>query len=193
MQKKTKWILATTNFMSIAAFILSIFVLINSSTKTNVDHLAFLIGVLAIITTVLIGWQIFTLIDLKTYQSNFRDLSNDSYDEICRIKGFSHLSYAHSNIAWLTPATKEKWFFEYITNSISALSYFSKANEYNTCWLIVSELIDNIKNGDKSFSQEFKKRKNEWILSLNEVENIAQIRDYKKLVETINEFEHDDC
>lgn len=187
MEQKQKIILLLSGIASAIALVLSIISLVISN-KADVNSVAILIGVLAIIITVLIGWQVFVLIDLKMNQNDYRSLSKEVQSKIYNIKGYASLGYANMNIAWLTPETHEKWFFEYVTHSILALSYFSKIEDYTTCWSIVNDLIHNIRTGDGMFYKGFCDKNNEWIMMLNDVENTSYISNFKDLVVTINKF-----
>ncbi len=174
-------------FISLVALVLAIIsVLWNKSENEIVNYLGITMGILSLLVTVLIGWQIFVLMDLKNYHSAFKDLSKrvDYNDNLTR--GYASLGYAHTNIGWLTEAKKEEWFVEYIRHSLLALSFFSKAEDYKTCWAIVNELTENINKADAIYYNGFKDNKKEWIDSIGDVNSSARIENFKDLVKIIS-------
>lgn len=152
------------------------------------NGLALIVGILALLVTVLIGWQLYLIIDLKSYNEKFNALSANLNNEILRVKGFSALVSARINIAWVTPATRENWFLDYMRYSFEAIIYFSKVKEYNTCWTIVDDLITNIKDGDPSFYNCVKTHKDEWLRSVIDVNNPSRINNFNDLVNLISKF-----
>ncbi|MDO5395803.1 MAG: hypothetical protein Q4F07_07555 [Bacteroidales bacterium] len=175
--------------LSIAAIIVSIV----AASRTlheylKVDILSLLVGIMAVLVTVLIGWQIFVLIDIKNYDSKFSKLEEQFNKSDFEIRGYSSLGYAHTNIAWLTKAKRGDWFIEYMRHSLLALSYFSKSGNVKTCWVIIDELIANIDNGDPEYYNIVKNNKQEWLLSLNDINCPDKISNFKDLIKLIYSF-----
>ncbi len=178
---------------SLVLSIVSIIISIVAASRTlheylRVDVISLLLGIISALATVLIGWQIFVLIDIRNYDSKFSKLEKQFHKSDFEIRGYSSLGYAHTNIAWLTEANREDWYIEYVRHSILALSCFSKSGNIKTCWAIVNELIANIENGNPEYYNSFKNNKQEWLLSLNDIEHPEKISNFKDLIELISAF-----
>ena len=148
----------------------------------------FLVGLLAVIVAILIGWQLSVLIDLKGYNEKFDAFSSKIQNEINRAKGYSELGYALTNISWITKATKEEWFIEYMRSSLSALVHFSTSGDYKNCWVIINQLINNIDGGDPAFYNKVKSLKEEWLQTLVEVKDKSKIDNFHDLISLISKF-----
>lgn len=180
-------------YCSVVLSIVAIIVSIVTASRTlheylRVDMLSLLVGIMAVLVTVLIGWQIFVLIDIRSYDSKFSNLEDQFHKSDFEIRGYSSLGYAHTNIAWLTETTRETWFIEYMRHSLIALSCFSKSGNFKTCWAIINELIANIKNGEPRYYNTVKDNKQEWLLSLNDIDCPDKISNFKDLIKLISAF-----
>lgn len=189
MEHRAKYALYISVALAIISLLLSAIAICRTSNRfLDFDGLTIIIGALAIIVAVLIGWQLTVLIDLKNYNEKFTTLTENVQTEINRAKGYSALGYAHNNIAWLTPSAKSEWFIEYVRNSLAALTYFSRAKDYNTCWAIVDELVSNIEGGGPELYSAVKSRKEEWLYAIGEIESPSKIENYKELMRIIKLF-----
>lgn len=191
MEDKIKYTVYASMVLSIVAFILSLIAVSRTlHTYLRIDSLGLLVGILALLVTTLIGWQIFVLIDLKNYDSKFRNLSDEVTRNDLATRGYASLGYARTNIAWLTEAKKEEWLIEYIRHSLLALSFFSMLDDYKRCWAITGELIDtielNIKDKNSNFYVALTKNKQEFLRALGEVEDVVHIDNFKDLLKIIS-------
>lgn len=104
-----------------------------------------IIAALTLLSTTLIGWQIFQLLDLRKIEERFNNVESNLEIELDRIKGFSELSSAHAHLGFLTENPIEFYIRDYIEFSIDSLGHFSNSNETKLCEKIIDELIENIK------------------------------------------------
>lgn len=189
MPCNSKFLLYTSILLSIAAIILSVIAVCRTFYKDlDISGLSLIVGVLAIMVTILIGWQLTLVIDLKNYKSEFKALSTNLQNEILRVKGFSAITNAQTNMAWITPAKKSEWFLSYMRFSLEAVIHFSCVEEYNTCWTIVNDLIASIDGGDAEFYNSVKECKDEWLRTIGDINNKSQIGNLTKLIELIAKF-----
>lgn len=181
------------SYISIILSIVSLIISIIAASRTLHEYLRFdilslLVGIIAALMTILIGWQIFVLIDIRTYDSKFNNLKEQFRKCDYEIRGYSSLGYAHTNIAWLTKAQSSEWFIEYVRHSLLALSCFSKSGDFKTCWAIVDELLNNIENGDPKYYNSVKNNKQEWLMSINDIEHMEKISNSKDLIKLFSDF-----
>lgn len=189
MPHKLKYLTYLSAVLSIISIALSVVAVCQTYYKYfSYNGLSLIIGILAIIVTILIGWQLALIIDLKNYDEKFNKLSTNLQNEILRVKGFSAIVYAHNNISWITPAKRVEWFIDYIRYSLEAIIYFSKIEDYKTCWAIINDLNTSIEGGDPEFYDGVKKHKDEWLLTLGDVSNKSQIENYSELIKLIAAF-----
>lgn len=184
MSKKYKCISAISLTLSVISIILAA----ASVATKGLETPSLLVGILAIMTTVLIAWQIYVLMDMKDYVSRFDVLSDSMEKEKNRQRGISNYSYASSNIAWITKTRPENWFIEYVKYALIAVTDFSRAQEFNMCWTIIDELIDNIKGGDKQFYNSMKEKRSENLNILQDVEGKENIKNFNALLKLISDF-----
>ena len=189
MSRKQTFILYSSVILSIVSLVSSIL----AASRTlheylRIDILSLLVGIIAVLATILIGWQLFVLIDIRAYESKLNKLEGQFRKSDYEIRGYSSLAYAHTNIAWLTSAKSSDWFVEYVRHSLLALSYFSKSGDFKTCWVIVDELVANIEGGDAIYYNSVKNNKHEWLMSLNDVEHLEKISNSKELIKLISAF-----
>ena len=79
----TIWLIITT-IISIAALARSFY----QDAALTVDYSGILVGILAALCTVLIGWQIFSLINLRDIEKKFKKIEDDRGRELLQMLGF---------------------------------------------------------------------------------------------------------
>lgn len=144
-----------------------------------------ILSVLTILVTVIIGWQIYVLLDLRKYQEDFKDLEKEFQRTKDHMMGFSALAYARTNLGWITSTPEEEWFKDYIYFSIDALTYLSQAGDFETCWAIASDLITAINGGNPKFYSTLKALKSDIIMSLMGIKEPHKIDNLKELIDFI--------
>lgn len=151
---------------------------------TRNEDAAILVGGMAALITVLIGWQIFSIIDLKGYSSKLKQLDDDMRDEMERVKIVAFLSVAHANVGYMTENPVEFHCKEYIRYSLEALNSAAYIKNYVICDDIVYELLKNIKQNSNIRSIVESDHTN--ILNdLIGLPGASRIKDYDKLIQYI--------
>ena len=90
MSAKQKWLVGLSMFLSICAAILSVIAICRTSERSlGLDYIGVIVGVLGATITVLIGWQIFALVDARSIKSDLEQIQTDLKNEIYRNCGKS--------------------------------------------------------------------------------------------------------
>lgn len=187
---KIKWIRVFTILLALISITLST-VAICRTFPTNkpveLDYLGVFIMALTLLITVLVGWQIYVVIELKSY-SQLLEKAEIRFDEYLeKILGYTYKDYAYMNIAWIKLTNPNDWIKTYVEYIIKSLSYLASSGEYQTCYVLIDDLIANIKE-NKGFHSEFNENHNIWLLDIMEIENKSHIKNFSKLYDL---FEHD--
>ena len=118
---------------------------------SNIDIAGFIVAVLGLITTILLGWNIYTLIDfkykIKGINKKEQELSN-------RIKEFERVNnilnaHTHNTIAntYISVFKNEIDSEIYLAEKVHALIYYAKAKEYKMCDKMISDALSYIHLG----------------------------------------------
>lgn len=78
MNTKQKWCLAGCVILAITALILSIIAICRTCDRTlGFDYIGAIVGVLGAMFTIVVGWQVYTLIDTRQFRKDFDKLKLD--------------------------------------------------------------------------------------------------------------------
>lgn len=73
------------NWLSCLAFVISLFALFICSFRCEpitADWMAILVGILALLVTFLVGWQIYKTIEISQFMKNYSKIVNEKIDEV---------------------------------------------------------------------------------------------------------------
>lgn len=127
MNTKQKWLLGICVFLSISSVIVSIVAICRTCDKAlGFDYLGVIVGVLGTTITVLIGWQIFTLIDTRSIKTDLDKLQSDLKNEIYRSCAdiYGDIAFLHGKMGDV--------FYDTI-QTINRITLLSKAGDYDKC------------------------------------------------------------
>lgn len=127
MNTKQKWLLGICVFLSICATIVSVVALCRiCDRELGFDYLGVIVGVLGATITVLIGWQIFTLVDARSIKSDLEQTQTDLKNEIYR-----NCADIYGDIAFVHGKMDDV--FNDTIHTINKISLLSKAGDFDKC------------------------------------------------------------
>ena len=133
--------------ISIASLLLSVVaicVAVWRSPELSFDYQGVIVGVLSMLVTVLIGWNIYTLVDLKGVQSKMRALSEDATRHIngnMTISEGAHFMIYHYLMTGKDPLGLE---FRFINHGIACIMNASHRGDIPTCNAVVKAMLECI-------------------------------------------------
>lgn len=144
----------------------------------EVDYSGILVGILSALCTVLIGWQIYTIVDLKNINDKFNLLekkrSNDNLNNMKQIyESMSTLTYQLA-----TRASKEELLPQAIKFDILSILTYSKLGEYEVCEMEVKNMIQTTPN-DLIVR---KTDQDSYLKALSEMQGTDKIASYNDLI-----------
>lgn len=127
MSTKQKWLVGISIFLSICAAILSVIAICRTSERTlGLDYIGVIVGVLGVTITVLIGWQIFALVDARSIKSDLEQIQTDLKNEIYR-----NCADIYGDIAFVHGKMDD--IFNDTIHTINKISLLSKAGDFDKC------------------------------------------------------------
>lgn len=127
---------------SLVAIILSIATICNIYPRElGIDYLGWIVGVLALITTILLGWQIYTLINIKSIEYAVKDKHEDTYKKSERALAEAHMALWVFYCASDKETTKEDFVYAKFKSCITAIIHLSRVQEYQIASSYMSSLM----------------------------------------------------
>lgn len=158
--------------------------------KLTIDYAGILVGILAALCTVLIGWQIYALVDFNRREQTNRQHLSALKDIVAKMhengnRGdyllYDNLSNVYENIISNDEIQSK---FERIHFKINAIVYASKIEDFETCELAINVIELFIKkNHDMVITQEDKERLLKYACS---IPNQNRIKNYTQLINVIS-------
>lgn len=154
LSTKHKWIIAVAIFLSVVAIILSIITLcsVYPNKDLGFDYLGIIVGMFALLITILIGWQIFSMINFKEAQKEAQDISNKTLIEYEKSKleikklvedANSIYYYNTARLYWSTAqnslSPRELRISSYERNTALAIRFCCKSKKFDT----VNDFLQN--------------------------------------------------
>ncbi|WP_289756359.1 hypothetical protein [Muribaculum intestinale] len=157
-------------------------------TALAIDYSGILVGILAALCTVLIGWQIYSIIDFNQREDrNQRQI--DSLKKIIKSMNengrrgdyllYDNLSNLYDN---LLSGDDEAFKFERIHFKINAIHYASKIGEFDVCEIGINMLNLFVKKYNVCFDEDHKERLLKFACS---IPNQNRIKNFTELINII--------
>jgi hypothetical protein len=170
--------------ISLIAIIISIIAICNAYPRElGIDYLGWIVGVLALLTTILIGWNIYTTIDIKESHRQYISIINEvdiSQHKVLAIQEHTNWMIYHQLLLNHDPCGLE---FRFLYYGASCLYHTSIIGEYETCRMVVKALNECFTN-PKAVTMT-KSNKEQVILLLNLVKQPNKIEGYMDLMEKV--------
>lgn len=185
MDKKYKYIayawLTVISIISLAALCRSF----AADRALDVDYSGILVGILTALCTVLIGWQIYTLINLKEIDKRVKhaeaDMERHYWNLIFQVYG--NISILNTQLA--TKSSQTELYFQSIHWELSQILALSHLGKFNECDAKIQFLLDH-DNSKISIDLETKDLFRD---ILEDVKNKNQIKLYRNLRNWIEGYE----
>lgn len=142
--------------LSAVAIVLSIIAICVSLPRTDIsfDYLGLMTGILGVLVTILIGWNIYMIIDFRQERTELRQYFDEQKKSVNSVGADLLVAYRNhlSNSALLEKAIADVYAhllgqreyvslaFEYLFHLLDALASASKAENYDACNLWVNEI-----------------------------------------------------
>lgn len=134
-----KYISIITSITALILSVIAVCVAAWRSPDLAFDYQGVIVGVLSLLVTALIGWQIFTLFDIKRLHA---DIANISYDMWQRSE--KNLAEYHTSVTLMYMARDDKSQQDIINmylSGLSAILHLGRLKEYQSASALVSPLI----------------------------------------------------
>lgn len=181
MKKIERWIIYP---LLIAVTIISLIALCQEHPRVaGLDYLGVIIGILALLATVLIGWNIYALVDIRDIRKNLTEISTGTSlameKYVCVSEGVNLMIY-HYLLLNRDPLGLE---YRLVYHGVSCLMHASRAKDILTCNAVVKALLECIVNPQNMVFTENGKREILKIIAL--VNNEEEIEGFLELVNRV--------
>lgn len=174
------WLIALS-LISIAALCRTFY----NDVSLSIDYSGILVGILAALCTVLIGWQIYMLVDVKDIDKKFKELEERRYEESLRTASQIYESVSILTTQLATNASKEELLPQSIMFELLLIVTYSRLRQFDLCSSKISNLIQisptaiNVKTEDKKI----------YIRILSDMQSPDEIPKYTDLITWITNLQ----
>lgn len=140
VMKKENWALG----LSLVAIVISIIAVCFAAYRSpdlNFDYQGVLVGILSLLVTMLIGWQIYSMIDAKNtvigMKGDISNIATASDQQAARLGSMVHNSFAEFY------RDKDDYVYEYFYNSLLTLKFSMMLEDIGACNAIVRVLNEH--------------------------------------------------
>lgn len=181
------WIIS---IVSLILSVISVCVAVWRSPELEFDYQGVIVGVLSLLVTVLIGWQIYSIVDfnrktkeierkshiIQKIQENSEriNLINKSQTEQCISLIYYHLLGFSKHI----PLE-----YEYISHAIESTIYASMLKDYDLCNITIDVILDSITEPEKIVVGDDYKKK--LLVSMNDIQSPEKINRLEELLDFV--------
>lgn len=170
--------------ISLTAIIISIIAICNVYPRElGIDYLGWIVGILALLTTILLGWNIYTTIDIKENHRRYTSIINEvdiSQHKVLALQEHANWMIYHQLLLNHDPCGLE---FRFLYYGVSCLYHTSMIGEYDTCRMVVKALNECFTN-PKAVKMT-KSNKEQVLILLNLVKQPNKIDGYMDLMEKV--------
>lgn len=153
MKNKENWALG----LSCIAILLSGYSTLVCDKRIEADWMGILVGILAILTTVLIGWQLFTMWNIKEIQKAIKNEKEaiNIRSEVCGVEMNATLMGFYREL--LKTSVSEDLFVKFIMSYLYLIEHEANLNDINRCEREINNLANDLKTLKSiPISQEYK-------------------------------------
>lgn len=148
----------------------------------TVDYIGIIVGILAILCTVLIGWQIYVLVDVRRINERFEAIEAKRNNDNLRTALQIYESVSTLTEQMATNATKEELLPQSIMFELLCIVTQSKLEEFDVCNYQIANLIGTPPKGIhvRAFDR------NQYIRIISEMNRPDKITEYPALITWIS-------
>ena len=172
--------------LSLIATIMSIIAICVSayrSPELGFDYIGVIVGVLALLVTILIAWQIYSMIDFNSKKRDLYTLTNIASNDLqsnMATSEYANWMIYHYLLLKTDPLGLD---YRFLQHGISCLLHTSNIEDIETCNVVVKGLLECFINPHEVKMPQL--NKDQLILLLSKVKHTDRIKDYSRLVEKI--------
>lgn len=187
MKKKENWALA----LSILALLISVVCCFIKIEPISYDYMGILVGVLSLLVTALIGWQIYSLIDIRNLRKEISNERTKAYIESERniTATFMAISDYYYSILIGKQQPEDEKVYKYIFNRVSSILHASRINDFETCRVIVKVLFETIRPENIEMSEKNKQYLFDLLSDVNEPRKIQRFSELFSLLSKIKTYQ----
>lgn len=140
------WIVS---IVSLLLSVIAVCVAVWRSPDLDFDYQGVLVGVLSLLVTILIGWNIYTLVDLRNLQNKMEGLVKGTSTQInanMAVTEGTHLMIYHYLILNKDPLGIE---YRFIYHGVACLMHSSQIGDIQTCNAVVDAMLTCISHPEK--------------------------------------------
>lgn len=170
----------------VLSFVVSVIALCFSIPKTDglgFDYSGLLVGVLSFIVTLLIGWNIYTVIDIGKTRSEIANIANGASKDIQKGLALTEQSFWMCYNYLLTHDDPAGLEYRFLYHGIASVYHLSCAGELNTCNAVVDALLETLVRPQSISMSAF--RKGELLKLLTKVQRTEAMPHFVFLVERV--------
>ena len=107
--------------------------------ELGIDYLGWIVGVLALLTTILLGWQIFSLFNIKRIEESIRNKEADIY-----LRSEINLAEFHNAMLIMYSAKNNRTAvdqYQIFNHGLSSIVHNSRTQRFDLCSQVVSFLV----------------------------------------------------
>lgn len=163
MKPKTNVAIVVACSVSLIISIIALCLSVPRSQELDFDYLGLLVGIQSLIVTILIGWNIYCLVDLKGLRKEQEDLKTSSYIQIQRTAAMSCHAVSDVYYRYLVGNKPNGDDYNLIYYRLSEIYHLSIIGDYKFCEAIIQSLLEIFVEPKKA---NFKDRQMEELLRL---------------------------
>ena len=128
--------------ISITSLILSIYAAFVCDKRIEADWMGILVGILALLTTILLGWQLFSLFNIQELKQEIKDIRNEAYVKTEQSLIEFHGVTASTIAAQLKNDFDNELFINYTLNCLHMIIHLHNVGQYERCEANIKSLIE---------------------------------------------------
>lgn len=165
------------------ALCISCYAALSCDKRIEADWMGILVGVLSLLVTVLIGWNIYSLIDFNRSRKELEMLKvkmDINTNASLALKDADVFMIYHYLVTGKDPLGLE---YRYIHSGLTCLSNLSKMGNFTACNVVVQAMIESIKRAEDIFI--LQSLKEELLSLLSEVQQSRRIKNFHEVARIV--------
>lgn len=142
MRKYERWIIYP---ISITGTIIALVALFKNCPRTDgLDYIGVIVGILALLVTALIGWQIFSIVNIEKIKENVEKTFIDTFIKTEESKMELYASLCEMYIHEMEKEYSDKTSFNYVMNHLYLIITLENLGEYTRCDKSIISLLNRV-------------------------------------------------
>lgn len=115
----------------------------------GIDYLGWIVGILAFLTTILLGWQLFSLFQINKLKDEVENIRNQTFlkAEECLVE--IHATMALHISSFPNYLKDRELIYKYTMNCLSMIVHFSKIGDYKRCERQINAILQKLSQTEK--------------------------------------------